>query len=99
MKSSKVTQKLDANTRKAILLATEMDSVERIEYQADWSNFPNSLQLDCYLVPNSPHTLAPNSEQTTLLIKKIQQCFLKQGIKFRDFKRNIRIINNDDIKQ
>lgn len=94
MKPSKVTQKLDANTRKAILLATEMDYVERIEYQADWSNFPNSLQLDCYLVLNPPHTLAPNDPHTTLLIKRIQQCFLKQGIKFRDFKRNIRFINN-----
>ena len=99
MKSSKVTQKLDANTRKAILLATQFDYIKRIEYQTDWSNFPNSLQLDCYLVPNAPHTLAPNSKQTSLLIKKIQQCFLKQGIKFRDFKRNIRFINNDEIKQ
>ncbi len=94
--NSKVTLKLNINVRKAITLASnKIIEIELIEYSADWSNFPNSLKLKCHLTYDSAHTLAPNIEQHTLLIKQVQQCFLKQGIKFRDFRKNITFVYAD----
>ncbi len=84
-----VSQKLDGRIRKAITQATTMASIDQLEYTLDWSNFPNSIKLQCYLLDDSSNALISNSPEQALLIKYVQQCFLKQGIKFRDFKKNI----------
>jgi hypothetical protein len=87
----KVTTKLDNNVRKALAVATiEADALsmfDHFSYQTDWSNFPNSLMISCHL----QHDLAP-SESALLqekLSKLLQLSLLKQGIKFRDFRKNI----------
>jgi len=87
----KVTTKLDNNVRKALAVATiEADALsmfDHFSYQTDWSNFPNSLIISCHL----QHDLAP-SESALLqekLSKLLQLSLLKQGIKFRDFRKNI----------
>jgi hypothetical protein len=87
----KVTTKLDNNVRKALAVATiEADALsmfDHFSYQTDWSNFPNSLMISCHL----QHDLAP-SERALLqekLSKLLQLSLLKQGIKFRDFRKNI----------
>ncbi|MGK0411644.1 MAG: hypothetical protein ACJASB_003855 [Shewanella psychromarinicola] len=89
--SHKVTAKLNNNVRKALAIATiEADTLsvfDHFSYQADWSNFPNSLMVNCHL----QHNLAP-SESALLqekLRKLLQLSLLKQGIKFRDFRKNI----------
>jgi len=56
---------------------------------------PNSLKLECHLSADQANTLALNVDQQTLLIKKFQQCFLQQGIKFRDFRKNISFVYAD----
>jgi hypothetical protein len=87
---NKVTLKLNRQIQKAINQSLAvLDDVEHIEYQLDWSNFPNSLRLNCILENTFNHTLAPNHKDYPLHLKKIQQCFLKQGIKFNDFRQNL----------
>jgi hypothetical protein len=89
--SYNVTAKLNNNVRKALAAATiEADALsifDHFSYQTDWSNFPNSLMISCHL----QHDLAP-SESVLLqekLSKLLQLSLLKQGIKFRDFRKNI----------
>ncbi len=101
---SRVTIKLNNQVRKAIQQAkTSLPDIKEIEYTVDWSNFPNSLQLNCILQPpyflENNHTLAPDTVAFPSHLKKIQQCFLKQGIKFRDFKRNLTLSYSDTIHQ
>lgn len=111
---NKVTLKLNGQVQKAIKQSlAALEDIEQIDYQVDWSNFPNSLRLNCILknTHHSPslkqnlgatqgtdkpainqvnnHTLAPNNKDYSLHLKKIQQCFLKQGIKFKDFRHNV----------
>jgi hypothetical protein len=53
---------------------------------------PNNLKPEHHLSADQANTLAPNIDQQTLLIKKVQQCYLQQGIKFRDFRENISFV-------
>ena len=90
MKHSKATLKLNINVRKAIDLAIyNIESLQKIEYSADWSNFPNSLAIICFLERLVPSNSLVEAEEEAKFIKLIQQCFLKQGIKFRDIRKNI----------
>lgn len=90
MKHSKATLKLNINVRKAIDLAVNsIGTLQKIEYTADWSNFPNSLEIMCYLVTIAPENSADKIAQEEKIGKMVQHCFLKQGIKFRDMRKNI----------
>lgn len=90
---NKVTAKLNSNVRKALTsaktLTTEISSFDHFSYQADWSNFPNSLVIKCHL-----HEL-PKPEDAELLAAKlsrlVQISLLKQGIKLRDHRKNIKL--------
>lgn len=97
MKHSKATLKLNINVRKAIDLAiNNIESLYKIEYSADWSNFPNSLGIICFLKNSTPGNSTLETEEEVRFIKMIQHCFLKQGIKFRDIRKNITLnINNE----
>jgi len=58
---------------------------------------PNSLKLEYHLSADQANTLAPNIGQQTLLIKKIQQCYLQryylqQGFKCRVFRKSISFV-------
>jgi hypothetical protein len=91
MTKNKVTQKLERHVRSAITLATESTAdIDGIHYSVDWSNFPNSLMLNCQLhsdgKPDTPQATIIQQDRST---KKIQSCFLKQGIRFRDIRKNI----------
>jgi len=97
MKYSKATLKLNINVRKAIQLATlEVDGLQRIDYSVDWSNFPNSLNMNATLAqePCANNTLS--AEETDAINKIIQRCFLKFGIKFRDIRKNISLQINQN---
>ncbi|MBL4799141.1 MAG: hypothetical protein JKY50_17165 [Oleispira sp.] len=90
MKHSKATLKLNINVRKANDLAiNNIECLQKIDYSADWSNFPNSLKIICFLERLVPSSSQMEAEEEAKLIKMIQQCFLKQGIKFRDIRKNI----------
>lgn len=94
MKHSKAVLKLNINVRKAIDLAiNNIEELQKIEYSADWSNFPNSLEIECFLIqiiPTASVNEAENeADEGVKNIKMIQHCFLKQGIKFRDIRKNI----------
>lgn len=98
MKHSKAVLKLNINVRKAIDLAIDnIEELQKIEYSADWSNFPNSLEIECFLIQIIPTASVNEAEKNAeneadegvKNIKMIQHCFLKQGIKFRDIRKNI----------
>jgi hypothetical protein len=90
MKHSKAVLKLNINVRKAIDLAiNNIEELQKIEYSADWSNFPNSLEIECFLIQIIPTASVNEAEEEVKNIKMIQHCFLKQGIKFRDIRKNI----------
>lgn len=87
MKHSKTTLKFNLNIRKSITLAlNSSELIKSISYTVDWSNFPNSLKLQCQ-IPNS-FTVDQSNEAKT--IKIIQLSFLKHGIKFRNIRENIK---------
>jgi hypothetical protein len=104
MKKNKVTHKFDRHVRSAISLAIESsEAICDITYSVDWSNFPNSLILECKLQDGyKSSNLKQTIIQQDISIKKIQYCFLKQGIKFRDIRKNIEFnasIPPSDIKE
>lgn len=89
MKSNKkVITKLEARLRTALSAATiqaqGLPDFDFFSYQADWSNFPNSLVVNCHL-----HRQTSKGDIESTLSKILQSCLLKQGIKFRDFRNNI----------
>lgn len=91
---TKVTTKLTNNIRKSLAMATTqaatLPAFNHFTYKVDWSNFPGSLIISCYL----RHQLPPE-ELTVLdaqLCKLIQLNLIKLGIKFRDYRRNIKVI-------
>ena len=91
---TKVTNKLNTNVRKAIAEAkVKADSIaefDHFSYKADWSNFPSSLMISCHLHPEQ----CP-ADTTTIeaqLSKLLQLGLIKQGIKFRDFRKNITLV-------
>lgn len=101
---NKVTTKLNNNVRKALAHAStlaEADPLLREEpafshfsYEVDWSNFPNSLIVQCYFkpapLPLEKSTTSLNNLELlhSHLSKLVQLSLLKQGIKFRDFRKN-----------
>lgn len=87
MKHSKATLKFDLNIRKAITLAVnECNPLKDISYTVDWSNFPNSLKMQCQVYQECSASTELTEANT---IKIIQLSFLKQGIKFRDIRKNV----------
>jgi hypothetical protein len=90
MKHSKATLKFNLNIRKAIALAIkESESLKGISYTVDWSNFPNSLKMQCQLCQKLSISTEMGEDTEAKTIKVIQLSFLKQGIKFRDIRKNI----------
>lgn len=91
MKHSKATVKFNINIRKAIAAALEsMKLLDNIEYSVDWSNFPNSLIMRCHLCESLLNNAKLTEDTQKKAIKAIQLSFLKQGIKFRDIRNNIK---------
>lgn len=95
-KNRAVIAKLESSVRKALALASssteDVPELDRFSYQVDWSNFPNSLMINCHL---SEQTQAENLiSLEEKLIKALQLSLLKQGIKFRDFRKNITLITD-----
>jgi hypothetical protein len=90
---NKVTLKLSHRIRKALDAACTQASIlpvfDQFSYQVDWSNFPNSLMINCHL-----HTLQTeeSAHLAQQLSKILQLSLLKQGIKFRDIRKNIKFI-------
>lgn len=93
-KNRAVVTKLENSVRKALELASsstkDMHEFHSFSYRVDWSNFPNSLMVNCHLTDQI------QSENLTILeeklIKIVQLSLLKQGIKFRDFRKNITLL-------
>lgn len=93
-----MTVKLNNNVRKALALATtEADkhpAFDHFSYDIDWSNFPNSLIVHCHLksdvlqLEESATNLNDLESLQTHFSKLVQLSLLKQGIKFRDFRKN-----------
>lgn len=92
MKKNSVTHKFDRHVRAAISLAVDSNpDILTINRSVDWSNFPNSLILECRLQGDPKlNNLKTSIIQQEGLAKRIQYCFLKQGIKFRDIRKNIK---------
>jgi|TARA_B110000211_G_scaffold46909_1_gene50358 hypothetical protein len=93
-KNRAVIAKLESSVRKALASSSTQDvpELDRFSYQVDWSNFPNSLMINCHL---SEQTQAENLiSLEEKLIKVLQLSLLKQGIKFRDFRKNITLITD-----
>jgi hypothetical protein len=93
-KNRAVVTKLERSVRKALASASsnakDVAELDRFSYQVDWSNFPNSLMVNCHLSEQfQPENLTQLEEN---LIKIVQLSLLKQGIKFRDFRKNITLI-------
>lgn len=95
-KNSAVIAKLESNVRKALALASsstqDVTELDRFSYQVDWSNFPNSLMINCHLSEQTQVENLISLEEK--LIKVVQLSLLKQGIKFRDFRKNITLITD-----
>ena len=90
MKNSRATLKFSLNIRKAIASASnESEILKDINYTVDWSNFPNSLKMQCLIYQKQPENIELTEENKSKSIKIIQLSFLKQGIKFRDIRKNI----------
>ena len=93
-KNSAVIAKLESNVRKALALASsstqDVTELDRFSYQVDWSNFPNSLMINCHLSKQTQGENLISLEEK--LIKVVQRSLLKQGIKFHDFRKNITLI-------
>lgn len=90
MKHSKATLKFSINIRKAIALVIDnTELLDKIEYTVDWSNFPNSLKMQCQLSQKRLSPVKFTDDIETKTIKNIQLSFLKQGIKFRNVRKNI----------
>jgi hypothetical protein len=90
MKQSKATLKFNLNIRKAIASAcSESPILKDISYTVDWSNFPSSLKMKCLFHQDHSENTEPNKDFKDKTIKVIQHSFLKQGIKFRDIRKNI----------
>lgn len=90
MKHSRATLKFSLNIRKAIAAAiNESETLKGINYTVDWSNFPNSLKMECLIYQKQPEHTELTEEDKAKSIKIIQLSFLKQGIKFRDIRKNI----------
>ncbi|HCM05931.1 MAG TPA: hypothetical protein DIC30_07970 [Oceanospirillales bacterium] len=90
MKNSRATLKFSLNIRKAIASASnESEILKDINYTVDWSNFPNSLKMQCLIYQKQPENIELTEENKAKSIKIIQLSFLKQGIKFRDIRKNI----------
>tara|TARA_R110001583_G_scaffold156326_2_gene308017 strand:- start:2034 stop:2345 length:312 start_codon:yes stop_codon:yes gene_type:complete len=91
-----VTTKLNSNVRKALATATikaeSLAGFDHFSYQADWSNFPNSLMISCHF--QADHRLENTTTIEAQLSKLLQLSLLKQGIKFRDVRKNITIVSN-----
>ena len=91
---TKVTNKLNTNVRKAIAEAkVKADSIaefDHFSYEADWSNFPSSLMISCHLHPEQ--CPADTNAIEAQLSKLLQLGLIKQGIKFRDFRKNITLV-------
>lgn len=94
-----VTKKLNNNVRKALaaaaLNAESLIEFDHFSYQADWSNFPSSLIISCHMKADQGLESTPAMEAQ--LSKLLQLSLLKQGIKFRDFRKNITFINTSQI--
>jgi hypothetical protein len=91
---TKVTTKLNNNVRKSLAMAmtkaTDLPAFNHFTYTVDWSNFPNSLIISCYLRHQLPaEELVILDEQ---LCKLLQINLIKLGIKFRDYRKNIKVI-------
>tara|TARA_B100000446_G_scaffold152870_1_gene148128 strand:+ start:176 stop:475 length:300 start_codon:yes stop_codon:yes gene_type:complete len=90
MKHSKAILKFTLNIRKAIAaISDESEILKDINYTVDWSNFPNSLKMQCLIYQKQPENIELTEENKAKSIKIIQLSFLKQGIKFRDIRKNI----------
>ncbi len=61
---------------------------DHFSYQVDWSNFPNSLIITGHLQDET--LLESKVLIETQLTKIVQFSLLKHGIKFRDFRKNIK---------
>ncbi|PVZ69541.1 Fis family transcriptional regulator [Pelagibaculum spongiae] len=91
---NKVTAKFDSRVCKALATATEkanaISGFSHFSHQADWSNFPNSLMVSCHFQD------AAQSVDSLLLEEKmaklLQANLLKQGIKFKDIRKNIKLV-------
>jgi hypothetical protein len=94
--TNKVTAKLNNNVRKALaaaaIQANAITQFDHFSYQADWSNFPNSLLITCH--PHQDQWPLDTTVIEAKLSKLLQLCLLKQGIKFRDFRKNIILSDN-----
>jgi hypothetical protein len=88
---TKVTNKFNTSVRKAIaqaqVTADTLLEFDHFSYEADWSNFPNSLMISCHLNPQQ--CPADTTLIEAQLSKLLQLGLIKQGIKFRDFRKNI----------
>lgn len=93
-KNRAVIAKLESSVRKALALASTLTQdepkLERFSYRVDWSNFPNSLMINCHLSKQTQGENLISLEEK--LIKVVQRSLLKQGIKFHDFRKNITLI-------
>lgn len=90
MKHSRATLKFNLNIRKAITAAcSESEILKDINYTVDWSNFPNCLKMQCLIFQKQPKNIELVEVDKAKVIKIIQFSFLKQGIKFRDIRKNI----------
>lgn len=106
---NKVTVKLNNNVRKALAQAStqaeadplfkQTPAFSHFSYEVDWSNFPNSLLVHCHLKPaslqleESAKSLNDLELLHTHLSKLVQLSLLKQGIKFRDFRKNFTLVS------
>lgn len=102
-----MTTKLNNNVRKALseasIQAQEHASFDRFSYEVDWSNFPNSLLVTGHLKSDYSRSSdcddpAENLKSLDLIqsnfSKLVQLSLLKQGIKFRDFRKNFALAYN-----
>tara|TARA_B110000438_G_C15597772_1_gene556632 strand:+ start:86 stop:436 length:351 start_codon:yes stop_codon:yes gene_type:complete len=91
---TKVTTKLNNNVRKSIAMAQVgadlLPEFDHFSYEADWSNFPSSLMISCHLHPE--HCPEDTTVIEAQLSKLLKLGLLKQGIKFRDFRKNVTLI-------
>lgn len=93
---NKVTTKLNNNVRKALANA-KLQAIKNLDfddfsYNVDWSNFPNSLTIHCHMKKEFFNQAHVEDAVLAELSKIVQLNLLKQGIKLKDFRKNIRLM-------
>lgn len=90
---SKATQKLRRNIHKALSDVekniVDIDGFVAFEHQQQWDNFPNSLRITVLMASKEQWQHLQDNGKDMLISNKLQQAFLKVGIKFRDMRKNI----------